>query len=156
MGMRDVRRDGAEGAVPMPTRSIEASGAIRTRVRYCECDPMGVAHHGSYVPWMEMARTELLRTGGVSYAQLEAAGVFLVVAKLGVVYRRPILYDDVVEVACRVVGGGRVKIDHTYEIGVVERGGAARVETAATATTTLACVDREGRVMPLPDWLVAR
>ncbi len=140
----------------MPTGEVQRHGSVRTRVRYCECDPMGVAHHGSYVPWMEMARTELLRTGGVSYAQLEAAGVFLVVAKLGVVYRRPILYDDVVEVACRVVGGGRVKIDHTYEIGVVERGGAACVEIAATATTTLACVDREGRVMPLPEWLMAR
>lgn len=115
---------------------------------------MGVAHHGSYVPWLEMARTELLRTSGVSYAQLEAAGVFLVVAKLGVVYRRPVLYDDVVEIACTVQGGGRVKIDHTYEIAVVERAGMACTEPAASASTTLACVDRDGRVTPLPDWLV--
>lgn len=117
---------------------------------------MGVAHHGSYVPWLEMARTELLRTSGVSYAQLEAAGVFLVVAKMALVYRRPILYDDLADVACRVVGGGRVKIDHTYDVSVVERGGAACAEPAASATTTLACVGRDGRVMALPEWLVPK
>jgi hypothetical protein len=43
------------------------------RVRYAECDPMGVAHHATYLGWLEIARTELLRAGGVSYAQLEAA-----------------------------------------------------------------------------------
>lgn len=150
--MRDLRP--SIGAAPAPTREVKSSGSVLVRVRYCECDPMGVAHHGSYVPWLEMARTELLRTSGVSYAQLEAAGVFLVVAKLGVVYRRPVLYDDVVEIACTVQGGGRVKIDHTYEIAVVERAGMACTEPAASASTTLACVDRDGRVTPLPDWLV--
>lgn len=117
---------------------------------------MGVAHHGSYIPWLELARTELLRTSGVSYAQLEASGVFLVVAKLGVSYRRPILYDDVIEVVCRVVGGGRVKIEHAYEVMIVERGGAAcgAGEPVAIATTTLACVDAQGKVRALPEWLV--
>jgi acyl-CoA thioester hydrolase len=137
-----------------PATSVEKRGATRLRVRYCECDPMGVAHHGSYIPWLEMARTELLRTSGVSYADLERAGVFLVVAKLSVAYRRPVVYDDVVDVACRVVGGGRVKIDHTYELAVVERNGAACMEPVAAATTTLACVDGEGKVRALPAWLV--
>lgn len=144
----------AAARVPDPTGRIEGSGVTRVRVRYCECDPMGVAHHGSYIPWLEMARTELLRTSGVSYADLERAGVFLVVAKLSVAYRRPILYDDVVDVRCDVVGGGRVKIDHTYELTVVERHGAACAEPVAAATTTLACVDGEGKVRALPEWLV--
>ena len=34
---------------------------IPIRVRYAECDPMQIAHHGSYPLWMEMGRTELLR-----------------------------------------------------------------------------------------------
>lgn len=114
---------------------------------------MGVAHHGSYVPWLEMARTELLRTSGVSYADLERAGVFLVVAKLSIAYRRPILYDDVVEVACNVAGGGRVKIDHAYTLAVIERNGTPTREEVGVATTTLACVDGEGKVRALPDWL---
>jgi acyl-CoA thioester hydrolase len=126
---------------------------VRVRVRYSECDPMNVAHHAAYAPWLEIGRTELLRAGGVSYAQLEAAGVFLVITKLEVAYRRPVLYDDVVEVRTRVESASRVKIRHGYEVVVVERGGAAASEVAAGATTTLACVDEQGRVCMLPEWL---
>ncbi|MEL7472335.1 MAG: thioesterase family protein [Planctomycetota bacterium] len=147
------------------TPDVPTSGSIRVRVRYCECDPMGVAHHASYAPWMEMARTELLRTGGVTYAQLEREGVFLVVTKLEVRYRRPIRYDDEVEIRCRVVGGGggsKVKVRHEYELvlvgagdgndaRLVDRGGQCSV-----ATTELACVTGEGRVRELPHWLIPK
>ena len=33
------------------------------RVRYCETDQMGVAHHGSFVAWFEEARTARLEDG---------------------------------------------------------------------------------------------
>jgi acyl-CoA thioesterase FadM len=56
-------------------------------------------------------------------------------------------------VRTKVVGGSRVKIEHEYEVVVVERGGKEAAETAAVAGTTLACVDREGRPMALPGWL---
>ena len=139
-----------------PTAPIPTSGAVRIRVRYCECDPMGVAHHASYIPWLEVGRTELLRAGGVSYAQLEAAGVFLVIVKLDVRYRRPIRYDDVVEIRSVVIGGSRVKIEHEYDIAVVERDGKPTDELVAAAGTTLACVGPDGRPRPLPDWLVTQ
>lgn len=126
---------------------------MRLRVRYCECDPMGVAHHASYVPWLEIGRTELLRESGRSYASLEAEGTLLVIVRLDVRYRRPVKYDDVVEVRTRWTGGGRVKIEHEYTVVVVERGGAVVEEVAAAASTTLGCVGREGRVRPLPAWL---
>lgn len=140
-----------------------SSHSLQLRVRYCECDPMGVAHHASYVPWMEMGRTELLRDSGVSYAQLEIEGVFLVIVRLNVAYKRPIRYDDVVEVRTRWVGGGKVKIEHEYELWVVEQGGHAmgsiagsqtqHAFLAATGQTTLGCVDKSGKIQALPDWL---
>ncbi|MDX2146778.1 MAG: acyl-CoA thioesterase [Planctomycetota bacterium] len=100
----------------LPQLPIPVSGACRVRVRYCECDPMGVAHHAAYIPWLEIARTEVLRESGVSYAQLEAAGVLLVVVKLEVRYRAPIRYDDMIEIRTRVAGTSRVKIEHEYEL----------------------------------------
>ena len=54
------------------------------------------------MPWMEMGRTELLRDVGMSYAALEAEGVFLVVTKVEVKYRRPLKYDDLVEIRTKV------------------------------------------------------
>jgi acyl-CoA thioester hydrolase len=118
---------------------------------------MGVAHHAAYIPWLEIGRTELLRASGVSYADLERHGIFLVITKLDMKYRRPILYDDLVEVRTRWIGGSRVKIEHTYELFIAERAGKpldlASAIPIALGSTTLACVNREGRPQPLPDWL---
>jgi acyl-CoA thioester hydrolase len=116
---------------------------------------MGVAHHASYVPWLEIGRSELLRECGVSYADLERAGTFLVVVKLDLRYRRPVRYDDLVEVRTTWKGGSKVKIEHEYEVVVVERSGEVCEELAAPASTTLACVDGNGKVRLLPEWLVA-
>ena len=133
-----------------PRTPLPTAGAVRLRVRYCECDPFGVAHHASYAPWLEIARTEMLRGGGVTYRQMEQAGVFLVIARMELSYRRPIRYDDEIVVRTRVVGGSRVKLEHAYE---VVRAGEAEVLT--TAATTLVCVGADGKVRPLPEWLTA-
>ena len=117
---------------------------------------MGVAHHASYIPWLEIGRTELLRGSGTSYASLEASGVLLVIVKLDVRYRRSARYDDLIEVRTRWAGGSRVKILHEYEVVVVEPGTPSpdfAPFTAVAASTTLACVDRDGRVRELPEWL---
>lgn len=153
--------------MPAPPRAIPTGGALRVRVRYRECDPMGVAHHAAYIPWLEMGRTELLRDAGVSYADLEAAGVFLVIVKIECSYRRPAFYDDLVEVRTRVVGSSRVKIRHEYEVVRVESGlsghgsigsitpgrPAIPGEVLMTGSSVLACVDSTGKPTALPDWL---
>ena len=148
---------------PPPSAPPAHAGEYPIRVRYCECDPMNVAHHAAYIPWLEHARTELLRTSGVSYAQLEAGGVFLAVVKLQAAYRRPAKYDDLLAVTARVVGASRVKIRHEYEVRLLARPGLADADLAAlrntgedllaTAETTLACIDSDGRPRALPDWL---
>jgi len=119
---------------------------IELRVRYVECDPMGLAHHGSYLPWFEMGRTELLRASGVRYANLEASGYLLVVAKLAVKFRRPAKYDDVLQLTTTVAGASRVKVEHGYELS---RAG----EVLCVASSTLGCVTREGTLRMMPPWL---
>ncbi len=115
---------------------------------------MGVVHHASYIPWLEVGRTELLRTFGESYRALEAEGLFLVIVKLEVRYRKPVRYDDIVEIRTAWSGGGRVKIEHTYSVAVVESAGQGCDFVAATAATMLGAVDREGKIRELPPWLV--
>jgi acyl-CoA thioester hydrolase len=117
---------------------------LEVRVRYAECDPMNVAHHSAYPVWMEMARTELLRRRGVTYRELEAKGVFFVVARLSIRYRRPARYDDVLRVHAKLRPSAGVKVEHDYEIFRGE-------ELLATAETTVACVDREGKLRPIPE-----
>ena len=167
---------------PQPPHAPHAPGlrvhqsAHRLRVRYNECDPMGVAHHAAYAPWLEIGRTELLRESGVSYAQLEQDGIFLVIVRVTINYKRPVRYDDQIEVRTTWRGGGKVKIEHDYEVWVLDQAAhpmgsikqAARASAsgseppaspastpylAATAQTTLGCIDRTGKIRPLPDWL---
>jgi acyl-CoA thioester hydrolase len=119
-------------------------GRIDIRVRYAECDPMGVAHHTAYPVWLEMGRTELLRDAGATYRALEDAGILLVVVSLSIRYRRPAKYDDVLTLVTRLTGTSKVKIGHEY---VLRRG----EDVLATAETTLACIDRTGKAQPIPD-----
>ena len=117
---------------------------------------MGVAHHSACVPWLEIGRTELLRAAGVTYAQLEAAGIFLVVTRLDLRYRSPARYDDEVVLVTRVSGGGRVRIDHTYELWRDAGDGRGKSQLLLTAESTLACVDETGAPRALPEWLVPK
>ena len=121
------------------------TGRIEIRVRYAECDPMGVAHHTAYPVWFEMGRTELLQQGsGVRYRDLEAEGVYFAVAKLAVQYKRPARYDDRLTLETKITGSGRAKIEHAYAL---VRDGLL----LATASTTIVCLDAEGRPRPIPE-----
>ncbi len=40
-------------------------------VRYAETDKMGIVHHSVYPIWFELARTDLSKLAGFSYAKME-------------------------------------------------------------------------------------
>ncbi|MBX7103223.1 MAG: acyl-CoA thioesterase [Gemmataceae bacterium] len=122
------------------------TGEIEIRVRYAETDRMGLLHHANYLVYFEQGRTELLRPLGKSYREMEDQGFFLVLHKIDVKYRRPAQYDDVLTLRTSVSRVTPVRIEHKYEL---MRGS----ELLAEGASTLACVDREGRLQPLPDWL---
>ena len=121
---------------------------IEIRVRYTECDPMGVLHHSRYFVYFEMARVELLRAGGVRYRDLEERGVFFVVAKVECRFRKPARYDDQLRLKVEVVRQTRARIDHAYQLtcdGML----------LCEATTTIACVNRQGRPIAIPEDMAA-
>lgn len=122
------------------------TGEILVRVRYAETDRMGLLHHANYLVYFEQGRTELLRSLGVSYRDLEDQGYLLVLTKVQVRYRSPARYDDELTLRTTVVRTTLVKIEHRYEL---LRGGLLLAE----GETTLGCVDREGKVQPLPEFL---
>ena len=130
--------------MPDPVQSCD----IDFRVRYVEADRMGVVHHSRYWVYFEMGRTELLRTQGIAYANLEDEGVFLVVARCAARFRAAARYDEVLTLSTRVTRTGASRVDHAYEIR--RKGDDVLI---CTAETTLACVDRDGRIIPLPDGL---
>jgi len=119
---------------------------IDIRVRYSEVDAMGVLHHSRYWTYYEMGRTELLRSKGIAYAELEREGVFFVLAKCSARFIQPAKYDDILILHTEITRFGAARIDHAYELRRKSDG-----MILATAETTLACVDRDGRVIHIPD-----
>jgi acyl-CoA thioester hydrolase len=120
---------------------------IEFRVRYAECDPMGLMHHSKYFEYFEMARTELLRQAGFRYRDLEERGILFVVAKTACQFKRPARYDDVLKLKVIITRQTRARIDHAYEL---YRDGLLLCE----ATTTLACVNRQGQPIPIPEEMI--
>jgi acyl-CoA thioester hydrolase len=120
---------------------------IEFRVRYYETDAQGFVHHANYLQYFEMGRVEQLRALGHDYADLERAGIFLVVNKIACKYDRPCKFGDTLRLVIRTVRARGARIDHEYRL---LRGN----ELLAEATSTLACIDREGRVQRLPDYLL--
>ncbi|MBA4020061.1 MAG: thioesterase [Pirellula sp.] len=119
---------------------------LEIRVRYQETDAMGVLHHANYFTYFEMGRTELLRANGKSYRDLEDGGLLMVIVKIGCNYRRPARYDDVLRLHTVTTRVTAAKIEHEYQMYRGE-------ELLCEGHSTLACVDREGRVQRVPEWL---
>lgn len=122
------------------------SGEIQIRVRYAETDRMGLLHHANYLVYFEQARTELLRTLGATYKDMEDQGFFLVVAKMDVKYRSPAHYDDVLTIRTTVTRTSPIRLEHKYEV-------TCDGKFIAEGMTTLACVDAAGKLQAMPDWL---
>ena len=131
-------------ATSKKTESIIERGSCEIRVRYAECDAMGIAHHGAYPVWFEMGRTELYRESGTTYRELEAQGLHLAVAALEVRYKAPVRYDEVLGLETTLVERTRFKLVHRYRLF---RNGLM----VATGRTVLGCVDGHGKLTPLPE-----
>jgi acyl-CoA thioester hydrolase len=124
------------------------SHEIEIRVRYQETDGQRRVHHANYLTYFEMGRTEMLRSHGHTYRAFEDAGLFMVVADASCKYHAPAEYDDLLVLRTRVEKIGAAHIKHAYE---VIRG----TTIVATGTTTVVCVDAEGKVRRLPEWMLA-
>ncbi len=122
---------------------------IDIRVRYAETDAMGYLHHAQYFVYFEQGRTELLRQSGVRYRDMEARGIFYVVARLECRYRAPARYDDLLTLTTTTERTTPVRVDHSYRL---MRGDVLLAE----ARSTLVSVGREGRPMVLPEDLQER
>jgi len=141
---RNRRNSGKVSPVIQQGGAIMTAGEIEIRVRYAETDPMGYLHHAHYFTYFEMGRTELLRSQGWTYREIEARGQFIVVVKISCRFRQPARYDDLLTLRTRLSRVTRARIEHQYELW--------RGDTLLTeAESTLACVDRHGSLQPIPD-----
>ena len=127
------------------------SDVLQLRVRYGETDQMGTFYNARALDWFECGRTELMRRKlGMSYAELEAKGLFLPVVEAHLELEGRARYDDLLAVASTVDFLGRARLRFLVQITQVEGG-----RPVVKGSTIHAFVDREGKPVRPPRWFVA-
>jgi acyl-CoA thioester hydrolase len=119
------------------------------RVRFAETDAQGIAHHASFVVWLEVARVAYLAEFAGGYRSIRDRGIEALTTAVHVDYVRAAVFDDVltIGVRCGEIRGARFRYDY-----VVDRAG----ERIATGWTLHATVDAATRrPIRVPEWFVA-
>lgn len=115
------------------------------RVRYVDTDQMGIVHHGNYMTWFEVGRTEFCRSRGFTYHDLEKMGYRLMITDLRCHYRNSVRYDDMITVRTWVKDLKRRTVTFGYQILFKETG-----EVVAVGETRHICLGTSGRPRIIP------
>lgn len=116
---------------------IQFSNQTKLRVRYAETDQMGYCYYGNYAQYFEVGRVEAMRSLGMSYRELEEAGIMLPVIDFSVKYYVPATYDEELTVTTTIEKLQGAKLSFSYQINN-EQG-----QLVVTAMTTLVFVRSE-------------
>jgi len=84
------------------------------RVRYADTDQMRHAYYGIYFAYFEQGRSDLMRSVGLPYPELEAMGYMLPVIEAHAVYKKPAFYDDLLHIVTTLKDKpvARVRLDY--------------------------------------------
>lgn len=140
-----LRRVATESSSARPQSPAPLHHDVEFRVRYAETDQMGVVYHTNYLVWCEVGRTDFIRQRGMSYADIERAGIGLAVSELSARFHAAARYDDLVRVRTTLADVRSRGITFDYLIT-----NAATGDRLVTARTALVSIDRSGRLVALP------
>ena len=117
-------------------------------MRFAETDAQGIAHHASYVVWLEVARVAYLAEHAGGYRRIREGGIEALTTGVRVDYKAAAYFDDVLTVRLRLADLRGARFRYEYR---VERDG----ELIASAETLHATVDA-ATMLPtrVPAWFV--
>ncbi len=116
------------------------------RVPYADTDQMGVVYYANYLEYFERGRTEMFRSLGMPYSEMEKFGFLLPVAEAHCKYIKSACYDDLLTFRAYVLEYSRVRMKLGSE---VRRNG----ELLAKGYVVLGCVNKEFKVSRMPQEL---
>lgn len=123
---------------------------LQLRVRYSETDQMGTFYNSRALEWFECGRTELMRRRvGLSYAQLEAKGVFLPLVEAHLEFQGGARYDDLLDVISTAGLFGRARM--RFDVQIAQNAGNKPV---VRGYTIHAFTDGRARPIRPPEWFL--
>ena len=85
-------------------------------VRYAETDRMGIAHHSNYPVWYEVGRTDFIKLFGMTYSEMEEAGVMMPLINLTCHFGLPAKYEDRLVVRTWCIHMTAARIEFAYSV----------------------------------------
>ncbi|MGI6161877.1 MAG: acyl-CoA thioesterase [Christensenellales bacterium] len=112
---------------------------ITVRVRYNETGRQGIAHHGVFAAWFDMAQMEFLRAKGITYSEIEDRGYQLPQIETHIRFKGAARFDEELKVKMYLRESGAIK--HVLDFEVTRLDGSI----VATGQTSHAFVDKNMR-----------
>jgi acyl-CoA thioester hydrolase len=110
----------------------------QARVYWEDTDGGGIVYYANYLRFLERARTEWLRSRGISQRTLaEDAGILFTVISVEARYRRPARLDDMLAIGCDPARDGAASLVFRQNVWRHDPDG----ELLLTATVRVACLD---------------
>ncbi len=113
------------------------------KAQYHETDKMSIIHHSNYVKWMEETRVAFMDSIGYSFRKMEQTGIASPVVGITVDYKKPVEFDDDVEVRLSILKYSGAVLELGYEFFNVTKG-----EVCTTAMSKH-CFVKDGRIVSL-------
>lgn len=126
---------------------------LQHRVIYGDTDAGGLVYNANYLRFMEMGRTEMMRSLAVPYSEMEQEGIILPVTECYLRYKASGRYDDLISIATCMAELTRHTVRFHYRISCLR---AEKKLLLVKGFTKHACTDRQGKLMPFPDKVLAQ
>ena len=120
------------------------------RVIYGDTDSGGVMYHANYLRLAEVGRTELMRQWAMPYSEIERQGIILPLTESYLRYKAPARYDDLVTISTSLAELSFVTCRFHFTITRWEED-QGRDRLLVKGFTCHASINRQGKLMPLPD-----
>ena len=120
------------------------SAEVTITAQFGDLDPMNVVWHGTYVRYLEQARSALMDKIGYNYLEMNASGYVWPIVDLRLRYVRPIRLLQQVAVSATVVEyENRLRIDYRCRDGVTREvlTKATSIQVALKAETHELCLE---------------
>lgn len=94
----------------------EISFTSEIRVRFAECDPLGIVWHGNYIQFFEDGREAFGRHHGISYLDQKANNFSTPIVSSKCEHKLPLRYGDVAKIKTTYIDSAAAKMIFEYEI----------------------------------------
>lgn len=94
----------------------EISFISEIRVRFAECDPLGIVWHGNYIQFFEDGREAFGRHHGISYLDQKANNFSTPIVSSKCQHKLPLRYGDVAKINTTFIDSPAAKMIFRYEI----------------------------------------